>query len=401
MKILITTFTYPPNKDGVAEATRVMAEGLAGLGWEVSVATQPPELRTSGSRCTIEKVNGVEVARFDLGESYPTDPGMAAEVARYQDFVRGGGFDVVVNQCWKVWPTALSVRLFHELPGAKVMVSHGYSLHTYLWARKLTLGLGVWLRGLRWTAANLPKMIRRYDRLVFLSEKRGWGRFFDHTVAGWLGHPGIEVVPNSTDPGLMDCDDDGFRARHGIGPGPLALCVANYCERKNQKLAARAFREAGVPGTTLVFIGSELGEYGREARRLAEAPGQDASACQVLFLEKLTRAETFAAYKATDLVLLTATAETQPIVLIEAMAAGKPWISTDTGCVDRMEGGVVCRSRAALVSALKELMADPARRSTLSAQGLKAARTKYDSRTCVMKYDTIFRSLLPPEHSRA
>ena len=199
----------------------------------------------------------------------------------------------------------------------------------------------------------------------------------------------------------MVCEDDGFRARHGIGPGPMALCVANYCERKNQKLAVRVFREANVPGSTLVFIGSELGEYGREARRLAEAPGQDASACQVLFLEKLTRTDTFAAYKATDLVLLTATAETQPIVLIEAMAAGKPWISTDTGCVDRMEGGVVCRSRAALVSALKELMADPARRRSLGAQGLKAARTKYDSRTCVMKYDTIFRSLLPPEHSRA
>jgi hypothetical protein len=53
----------------------------------------------------------------------------------------------------------------------------------------------------------------------------------------------------------------------------------------------------------LIFIGSELGAYGREARRMAEGPGQDASACYILFLEKLTRAETFAAYKATDLVL--------------------------------------------------------------------------------------------------
>ena len=110
----------------------------------------PADLRiqVSGSPVSVEKLNSVDVARFDLGESYQTDPGMAAEVGRYQDFVRGGGFDVIVNQCWKVWPTALSVPLFRELQGAKVMVSHGYSLHTYLWARKLTLGLGVWLRGL-------------------------------------------------------------------------------------------------------------------------------------------------------------------------------------------------------------------------------------------------------------
>jgi hypothetical protein len=83
----------------------------------------------------------------------------------------------------------------------------------------------------------------------------------------------------------------------------MALCVANYCERKNQKLAVRSFQEANVLDSTLIFIGSELGAYGREARRMAEGPGQDASACYILFLEKLTRAETFAAYKATDLVL--------------------------------------------------------------------------------------------------
>ena len=401
MKILITTFTYPPNKDGVAEATRVMAEGLAGLGWEVSVATQYPDEIGNDSRLQYDEVNGVTVRRFNLDKRCDQNPGKASEVRNYLEFVQSFRFDVIVNQCWEVWPTAVMQPVFHELQGAKVMVSHGYSLHTYLWARRWTLGLGVWLRGLKWTIFELPRTARRYDRLVFLSEKRGWGRFFDHTVASWLRHPGIEVVPNSTDPGLMVCEDEGFRARHGIDPGPMALCVANYCDRKNQKLAVRVFREANVPGSTLVLIGSELGEYGREARRLAEAPGQDASTCHVLFLEKLTRAETFAAYKATDLLLLTAKAETQPIVLIEAMAAGKPWISTDTGCVDRMEGGIVCRKNSALVIALQELMTDPARRNSLGALGLKAARTKYDSRTCVMKYDAIFRSLLPPEHSRA
>lgn len=401
MKILITTFTYSPNKDGVAEATRIMAEGLAGHGWEVTIATQATEHRGTGAQALVEKINGVSIMRFDLDERCQAAPEKAGEVRRYQDFVRNRGFDVIVNQCWEVWPTTLSVALFNDMRCATVMVSHGYGLHTYLWARKPTLGLGVWLRGLRWTAANLPKMISQYDSIVFLSEKRGWGRFFDHTVARWLGHPGIEVVPNSTDPGLMVCEDDGFRSRHGIGPGPLALCVANYSEGKNQKLTVQAFREANVPNSTLVLVGSELNLYAKEARRLAEEPVQGADTCQVLFFEKLTRAETFAAYKATDLVLLTSRAETQPIVIIESMAAGKPWISTNTGCVDRMEGGVVCRNRTALVSALKDLMADPVRRSTLGAQGLEAARTKYDSKTCVMKYDAIFRSLLPPEHSRA
>ena len=40
MKILIATFTYPPNADGVAEASAVLAQGLARRGHSVTVATE-------------------------------------------------------------------------------------------------------------------------------------------------------------------------------------------------------------------------------------------------------------------------------------------------------------------------------------------------------------------------
>jgi hypothetical protein len=39
MKILIASFTFPPNKDGVSEAASVMASGFLAQGWEVEVAT--------------------------------------------------------------------------------------------------------------------------------------------------------------------------------------------------------------------------------------------------------------------------------------------------------------------------------------------------------------------------
>ncbi|MES2924207.1 MAG: glycosyltransferase family 4 protein [Verrucomicrobiota bacterium] len=394
MRILVTTFTYPPNKDGVAEASRVMAEGLAEHGWEVSVATGYPTDGSEASAFQPGAAGGVKVERFDLGHHNSEDPEMVQEVRRFLDFVLDGAFDVIVNQCWDVWPTTLMQPILSKLTSAKVLVSHGYSQHVYQWAATPAMGLGVWLRGLQWTFARLPKMAREYDRLIFLSEKQGWGRFFDHTVAIWLKHPGIEVVPNGTDPDLTLPDDGGFRTRHGIGPGPMALCVANYCLRKNQQLAVRVFREARVPGSTLVFIGSELNDYAREARELDEQLRGPAHCCQVVFLEKLTRAETFAAFKATDLVILTAKTETQPIVLIEAMAAGKPWISTDTGCVDRMEGGIVCRNAASMRAALINLLTDPELRTSLSVEGRKAARSRYSSSNCVMKYDSIFRSLV-------
>lgn len=383
MRILITTPSYAPNKDGVAEASRVMAEGLAALGWEVWVATGYPF--DGQPAAPSERVKGVAVDRFR-----PVQDQAEEEIRRYQDFVRAGRFDVIVNQCWEVWSTTLMQPLLSELQGTKVLVSHGYSQHIYHWAATPMMGLGVWLRGLRWTLARFSLMIRRYDRLIFLSEKKDWGRFFDHSVATWIGHPGIEVVPNGTDPQLMPPDDRGFRAQHGIGSGPMVLCVANYFEGKNQKLALRVFREAAIDWATLVFIGSALGAYGRGL--LADI--NRAAMTNVVVLENQSRDETLAAFAATDAFLLTSKAESQPIVLIEAMAAGVPWVSTDTGCVSTMPGGLTGTSSATLASHLRQVISDPELRRRLKDEATRAMASHYSSECTLAAFDRIFRSLL-------
>lgn len=383
MRILITTHSYAPNKDGVAEASRVMAEGLAALGWDMWVATGYPF--DGQPAAPSESVKGVTIDRFSLDRDQAEQ-----EIHRYQDFVRAGRFDVIVNQCWEVWSTTLMQPLLSELKSAKVLVSHGYSQHIYHWAAVPTMGLGVWLRGLRWTLARFSLMIRRYDRLIFLSEKKGWGRFFDHSVATWIDHPGIEVVPNGTDPRLMPPDDRGFRARHGIGSGPMVLYVANYFEGKNQKLALRVFRDAAIDGAKLVFIGSELGAYGREL--LADI--KRAAMTNVVVLEKQSRDETFAAFAAADAFLLTSKAETQPIVLIEAMAAGVPWVSTDTGCVSTMPGGLTGASSVTLAGHLRRVISDPELRRKLKDEAARAVDSHYSSEATLAAFDRIFRSLL-------
>lgn len=174
----------------------------------------------------------------------------------------------------------------------------------------------------------------------------------------------------------------------------MALCVANYSERKNQRLAIQAFREANLPGSVLVCIGSELNKYGKAVMELDRKLSATRQNCQVLFLEKLDREETFSAFDACDLFLLTAKAETQPIVLLEAMAASKPWISTDTGCVAEMRGGIVCSSLRALVSSIHELFENPARRIELGNQGRRDAELRYDAQANIRRFDELFRNLI-------
>lgn len=392
VKILITTFTYLPNKDGVAEACRVMAEGLASLGWEVWVAT------SMGCQLGVDTrpgaVSGVNVVHFQLDQHTYNSPLLQDEILKFLILVREGRFDLVVNQCWD----SITTRYLHFTRCASdppfVMVSHGYARHLMDWQQNPLKGWGRWLRGLSFTFVIFPRMLKSHEKVIFLSKKKDWNRFFDHRVAAATRHSGIQVIANGINLRQFPITDEGFRDSHGIGSAPMALCVANYSDRKNQLLAVKAFREANVPGSVLVLIGSELNAYARQVQVLDQVLSSKYPSGRVLFLEKLSRQETFAAYVACDFFLLAAKAETQPIVLIEAMAAGKPWISTDTGCVTEMAGGIVCRGKNRLVAAIRRLFTDEAERNRLGKLGKSEAAAKHDSSKTALSFDAVLRETL-------
>jgi glycosyltransferase involved in cell wall biosynthesis len=381
-RVLITSFTYPPNKDGVAEAARSMAEGLASTGWDVTVATQNHPARQTS------RVNGVAVVGFDLATSTFRSEQSFAEAERYKHFLKSLSPDFLINHCWDPWCTRLALPLFPNLRGKKIQVSHGYTQHIWHFHPRFPFfGSGQWAKGLFWTAGRLPAMVRAYDAIVILSDVIGMGRFFDHTVARWMKHRCIRIIPNSTNPDQFPSDRGTFRRQHSIGDRLMVLCVANYSHRKNQELAIRAFRKARLRDSILVLVGSEFNEYSEHVKRIDAALASED--CEVVFLDNLSRQETLEAFVASDIFLLTAKAETQPFVLIEAMAAGVPWISTPTGCARVMEGGVVAKG-GDLASTISRLAQDPNLRRKLGSDGKEAIRSKY----CANKTMDAFEALL-------
>jgi glycosyltransferase involved in cell wall biosynthesis len=162
--------------------------------------------------------------------------------------------------------------------------------------------------------------------------------------------------------------------------------VANYCDRKNQQLAVRAFRRAQLDNATFVFIGSELNYYLEEAKQLDARFQRKFPAGRVEFLENLSRAQTCAAYKTADLFVLPSKAETQPIVLLEAMASRTPWISMDTGCVSELPGGIVVGSENEMVRNMKELAGSPTLRQKLVDEGWMASQFTYNWEQVVAAY---------------
>ena len=95
MKILISSFTFPPNKDGVSEAAAVMAAGFLEKGWEVEIATSPTEPTRNGFDWC-----GAKIHEFAIQGNSQRRHSYSGDVGIYRTFLQQGDWDVVICH----WP---------------------------------------------------------------------------------------------------------------------------------------------------------------------------------------------------------------------------------------------------------------------------------------------------------
>jgi len=386
MKILVATPTFPPNKDGVSEAASAGVRAFLGRGWKVDVATEP----TFPPRISLDW-HGAKVYEFPIsGSSYFRDPYKGA-TGQYRDFLRSGNWDVILFHSYS-WPLFLSVCHLDVMLSKKILVSHGYSGLFWTPVSRFPFGL------LSFACSFIQSLfmlgwLKRIDRLVVLSTRRDLRAFYDHTLAKLINHSGVRTIPNGVDISHSDISNRPGRFRQGLGlssTGILFLCVANYSSRKDQGFAARAFREAAIPGSTLVFIGSKLNESSDIFQKadaqfaLKEPPGE------IIWLDNQTREMTLDALTDCDVFILSAYWEAQPIAILEAMSERKPWIARDAGCIAEMPGGLCVKSIRGMAQAMKTLAEDSNLRSRLGQLGREAVEAFYNRK----KYSESFCQLV-------
>lgn len=385
-RILITSLTYAPAKDGLAQAATLLAEGLAARGYRVTVATG-----FHPDRPSILPGANPAVHQFRVTGSSSWRNRMRGEIAAYREFIRQFTGDYLICHSWETWTTDLAMKEFAQLTARKILVSHGFACHQAPWHTRPPWGLGQWLGWLPYFI-RLPFFLRRFDRVVFLSQQADLGRFFDHWIARQTRFSRIRVIPNAVDLATRPATAGQFRQQFGLGEGLFLLCVANYETRKNQELALRAFRDLNQEGA-LVFIGSSFNEYAARLQQLDRELAARHPRGRVLFLERVDRPTTLAAFADCDLFLLPAKAETQPIVLLEAMACGKAFLSTRTGCVAELPGGWIADTATEFADKLQQLIAEPATRAKLGAAGLAAVAARYTRERVLDAYEKLLREL--------
>lgn len=387
MKILISTFTFSPNQDGIAEASGVLARAFLGRGWSVEIATEPSKPPRS-----LLDWNGAIIHQFSVaGSTYFRDP-FRGDLQNYRDFLSAGHWDVIIFQGY-FWPLFLALDLLDGLPSKKVLVSHGTNALIWVKTRRFPFGL-VRLGSEFWHGLTLLAWGRKIDRLVFYSSRRDWQAFFDRRLASWMGHPGIVTIPNGVEIKPSPLPLGFFRNKHGIPPdAPFFLCVANYSLRKDQGFAVRAFRQAAIPNAHLVLIGSNLNEASAVFQAQDSIGAAKGAPGRVHWLEKIDRGETLQAISECDVFVLSASHEGQPFAILEAMAQEKPWIARQAGCVDELPGGICIHSLSEMAQSMRKLATDKDLRRQLGGVGQAAIRSRFLREHYIERYCQLVESL--------
>ncbi|QGQ19461.1 glycosyltransferase [Cellulomonas sp. JZ18] len=368
-----------------------LAAALADLGHDVTVYTRrdDPDLPER-----VPMTPGVEVVHVPAGPAtavpkddlLPWMPDLGAWVA--DDWATHGAPDVVHAHFWMSGLAAVQAAEVHGVPTVQTYHALG-SVKRRHQGVKDTSPSG------RVTAE--ATIGRRVDAVVATcsDEVRELAR---------LGVPAsrVRVVP-------CGVDVDHFRpVRGATGPFPRTrrhrlVCLGRLVERKGVDTVLHALPD--LPDTELLVAGgpdaAALADD-PEACRLAALARQLGVADRVHLLGRVGHDDVPALVSSADVVVATPWYEPFGIVPLEAAACGVPLVGSAVGglldsVVDGVTGLLVPpRDPESLATALRGLLADPARRHAFGAAARRRALTRYSWRGVAAQTELVYQSLTSP-----
>ncbi len=350
MQILHIYKDYHPVLGGIENHLRWLARAQAERGHDVTVlVTNPTGLRTSAR--VEENVRVIRAGRLLTVASTPLSLALPW-------------------QLWRQRPDIVHLHFPYPLGELSQWVLHKGRATVMTYHSDVIRQAGI----LRLYNPLLRRILRNIDRILPTSEPYIQSSPYLRPLADRC-----TVIP-------LGIDIDHFatprphqvatiRTRH---PGPLLLFVGRLRYYKGLTYLIEAMRQMAA---TLLIIGN-----GPQAAALHDQVAQSGLSDRVHFLGDISDDDLPAYYQAADLFVLPSSqrSEAYGIALLEAMAAGAAVISTELGTGTSwlnqhgLTGLVVPpRDPAALAGAIRDLLADDARRRQLAANAQTRARNEF------------------------
>jgi glycosyltransferase involved in cell wall biosynthesis len=360
MRLVHTVERYAPAIGGAERVVQRVSEGLAARGHAVTVVTSGP--RESAL------LNGVRVERFPVeGNSVYGTNGPASDALALVESLEP---DLVFTYAAQTWTSdVLATRLDSSRRYRLVHAPCGFSaLHDPAYAG--------YFERLR---SELP----RYDALVFHSSC-----YQDWTFAQEAGVRNARVIRNGADPIEV----------HGRGAGSgrrRVVTVGSHVRSKGHADFVRATRRLAKQSPTVGTIVAPA-RHGLDAIRGCNLRCRVTAATRgsaVRVVDGARDPEAVAReLAAADLFLFPSQIECAPLAILEAMAAGLPWVSYDVGNVCELAGGLVVGSFEELVTAAEGVLGGS--HPGLGRLGVEAWARDHRWPAIVEAYETLFAELV-------
>lgn len=307
MKIAVFTDTYLPTVDGVVTSLLTSKRELERLGHEVVVFA--PQIPGNGCGRT-EDVIWVRAREFRTYPGYRLAMFPGREVEQIEeigaDIVHSHGIGFMgIKGMWAAWQCKRPLVLtFHTM----IMDAMTYYSPFHLDMRLLERGLRLYLR-----------VFLHRCRAVVVPTKS-----ILHEIEALAPHMRVtDVIPTGVDTQRFRPDVDGswVRQRWGLEGNEVVLHVGRLSYEKSLPTLVSAFARLKTwrPDSKLLFVGRGPSEG--QLQTLVKRKGLEKD---VVFAGFVPDADLPAYYAASDAFAIPSKFETQALVVLEAMASGKP-----------------------------------------------------------------------------
>lgn len=370
MRVLLVNHRFFPIEGGTERWTLGLALALRKRGVEVTVLTQ----QEPGAAAE-ELLQGIQVVRIPMRHV-----GRFRLPSGYWSTLKRLDFDLLHLSGNRIWCADYYFPVAEIFDGPQVITPHDF----YQLAMDPSLLNRIYFKH------YLPMRLRAFDAYLADTDREG-------EMVASFGFPRervrVALIGIDTDEFAQETPPWGMREKLGISHPVVALYVGGLWENKRVDRLVRALAEVRER-VSLVVVGRDIPESRFNQAQITSLAA--ALGVEVKFAGALERQKVIAAYKESDMYLLGSQYEGFGISLVEALAAGLPFVAYDVGAAPLLaqgNAGFVARDDKEFADAVKALATDHVQRRAMSLRAKQASKS-WDWDRIVERYLASYQEVL-------
>jgi glycosyltransferase involved in cell wall biosynthesis len=383
LKVVQLVPYYAPVIGGVEVVCQYISEELAARGHEVHVLTANRGHKGSPRRemPADETMNGVNVHRF---RSY-VNVGHYGLFPGFVPALKSGGFDIVHTHGYRQPQSEIGSRIGARMNVPTILHVHG-GFYTRSRAKRLLYSL--------YDSAARRRKANVFDHVIALSEGDR-----DSLLELNVPQSSISIIRNAAEtPAFEAVDATRFRERHGLVGRRviLYLSILHHFKRPEKLVRVLPRLIEKEPDVFLLFVGPDAGEI-QKVRELGESLGVTE---YYRWLGSLQGEEKHEAFECAEFLALPSDEDPYPLVLLEAMAHGKPVLTTtvvgQASVIGAHDAGIIVHPEDldGIVDAAARLLTDETYRSAIGANARRLAETMFSVGAVVDDIESLYARLI-------